>query len=60
MKTNSWLVLTMTVLCFLSANAQVSLPALTAGPVAVETDEKVSVPAIVEFWLDSPPLPLQG
>src|SRR5881397_1490620 len=37
MKTNSWLVLTMTVLCFLSANAQVSLPAVTAGPVAVET-----------------------
>ena len=23
-------------------------------------DVKVSVPAIVEFWLDSPPLPLQG
>ena len=22
--------------------------------------EKVSVPAIVELWLDSPPLPLQG
>src|SRR6266496_466942 len=37
MKTNSWLVLTMTVLCFLSANAQVSLPSVTTGPVVVES-----------------------
>src|SRR6266498_137631 len=37
MKTNSWLVLTMTALCFLTANAQVSFPSVTAGPVVVES-----------------------
>src|SRR5437867_8184614 len=36
MKTNSWLVLIMTAFCFLSANAQVSLPSVSSGPVVVE------------------------